>query len=111
MEAERIFEKYITHGAAMEVHIRPDVRRRLQGNVYHGESKADVFEEVQRELFDLMNSEFPRFLASEQCRECLQVCPSFCMPIRFILFSNLLNAAIGKRRALERSTLEIKHDR
>ena len=73
VEAERIFEKYITHGSVMEVHIRPDVRRRLQGNVYHGEARVDVFEEVQQELFDLMNSEFPRFLASEQCRACLQV--------------------------------------
>lgn len=67
-----VFEKYFRDGCELEVRVKSDVRGRLERGIFRGELHERCFDEVQREIFDHMNSMFPRFLASESCRDCLQ---------------------------------------
>jgi len=76
-QARRIYEKYIQLGGELEVHLSPSVVHLVTREVHVGGGAASsgntnrCFEEAQREIMQLMEAEFPRFLSSPACEACL----------------------------------------
>lgn len=73
IHAGQIYDKYLKYGAEFEVDVglSPMQRQELLRYI-NAQPDARIFDEIQHELYNIMNTEFPRFLASESCRQCLQ---------------------------------------
>lgn len=72
LQAQRIYDKYLSPDAELEVRIPDDVKARVFYAIEQDSVSPDTFGEVQHEIFLLMNEDFPRFLASESCKQCLR---------------------------------------
>lgn len=70
-QSRRIYEKYIQLGSELEVHLSPSIVHVVTRDVHVGVPSLSCFEEAQRELMQLMENEFPRFLSSPSCESCL----------------------------------------
>ena len=70
--AEYIYDKYLCDGAQYDVDISSHVKERVRRAVESHATSPDLFREVHHELFMIMNNDFPRFLASDICRDCLK---------------------------------------
>jgi len=71
-EARKIYERYFGHHAELETKITSYNKKRLEEALNSGKITFDMFDDVQYEVFELMKTLFPRFLASDSCRECLR---------------------------------------
>jgi len=70
-QATRILEKYVRAGSELEVQCSAVARQRAMDDIRSGAVTSDTFTDVQHDVFEMMRTLFPTFLASESCRECL----------------------------------------
>eukprot|EP00823_Brevimastigomonas_motovehiculus_P009595 TRINITY_DN927_c4_g1_i1.p1 TRINITY_DN927_c4_g1~~TRINITY_DN927_c4_g1_i1.p1 ORF type:complete len:422 (-),score=61.52 TRINITY_DN927_c4_g1_i1:53-1318(-) len=71
--AASIFNKYLADTAPEPVNISVNTKKRAWDELMASGDNvtADIFVDVQRELVDFMQTEYPLFVASEECQKCL----------------------------------------
>ncbi len=70
--AYRIWDKYLGPNAELQVACTPQTKKRVLDDIETEHVSPQTFDATSAELFAAMNAEFPKFLASDACRECLQ---------------------------------------
>jgi len=70
--AKRIYDKYLAPSQEFSMRLNSWAKNKVSEAIESDRVSLEVFEEIQHEIFEYMNAQFPKFLASDSCRECMQ---------------------------------------